>query len=90
MKHVCILTVIFLLMFFAGESYAQQTGLPVKWEELTTPDFIKAVKNSESTCIIPIGVMEKHGAHLPLGTDMLYIRDIAVRAAKREYVLVFP
>ena len=90
MKHVCIMTVIFLLMFFAGESFAQQTGLPVKWEELTSPDFIKAVKNSESTCIVPIGVMEKHGAHLPLGTDMLYIRDIAIRAAKREYVLVFP
>lgn len=90
MKHVCTLTVIFLLMFFAGETYAQQTGLPVKWEELTTPDFIKAVKNSESTCIIPIGVLEKHGPHLPIGTDVMSIREIAVRAAKKEYVLVFP
>ncbi|MFC1542207.1 creatininase family protein [Candidatus Latescibacterota bacterium] len=89
MRHVCILTVFFSIML-TGALYAQETGIPVKWEELTTPDFIKAVKNSGSTCIIPIGVLEKHGAHLPLGTDVMSIREIAVRAAKQDYAIVFP
>lgn len=66
------------------------SALPVKYEELTAPDFVKAVKLSGATCIIPIGVLEKHGPHLPLGTDLLDAREIAVRAATKEYALVFP
>ena len=38
--------------------------LPVKWEELTAPDFIKAVEKSGATCVIPLGIMEKHGHFL--------------------------
>ncbi|MBP1671259.1 MAG: hypothetical protein H6Q22_831, partial [Bacteroidetes bacterium] len=30
--------------------------LPVAWEELTSSDFSLAVKQSDSLCIIPIGV----------------------------------
>jgi creatinine amidohydrolase len=64
--------------------------LPVKWGELTGPDFIKAVDKSAGVCLIPIGVFEKHGPHLPLGTDLIDVREIALRAAKKEYTLVFP
>ena len=45
--------------------------LPVQYEELTSPQFVQAVKSSQATCIIPIGIIEKHGPHLPLGTDLL-------------------
>ena len=57
---------------------------------MTAPEFISAVEKSEATCLIPIGVLEKHGPHLPLGTDMLSIGEIAVRAAQKEYAIVFP
>ncbi len=61
-----------------------------KLEELTAPDFIKAVEKSTKTCILPIGVFEKHGPHLPIGTDLYTAREIAVRAAEKEYTVVFP
>ncbi|MFC1551833.1 creatininase family protein [Candidatus Latescibacterota bacterium] len=89
MKHVSTLTVIFIIML-AGVSYAQQTGIPVKWEELTGPEFIEAVEQSGGSCLIPIGVLEKHGPHLPIGTDVMDVREIAVRAAESEYIIVFP
>jgi creatinine amidohydrolase len=67
-----------------------EMNLPVKYEELTGPEFIKAVELSESVCVIPMGILEKHGPHLPLGTDLLDAREVALRAAAREYSLVFP
>ena len=75
-------------------NYSQTGGpspaLSVQYEELTAPDFIQAVENSDAVCIIPIGILEKHGPHLPLGTDLFDAREIALRAAKKEYCVVFP
>lgn len=71
-------------------SMAKGQELPFNMEELTAPDFVKAVEKSGATCIIPIGVFEKHGAHMPLGTDLYIAREIAARAAEKEYTVVFP
>jgi creatinine amidohydrolase len=65
-------------------------NLSYRMEELTTPEFITAVEKSSRTCIIPIGVFEKHGAQLPLGTDLYLAREYALRAAEKEYTVVFP
>ena len=65
-------------------------GLPVRYEELTAPDFVRALEKSGGTCLIPLGVIEKHGPHLPLGTDLLNVRLVALRAAQQEYTIVFP
>ncbi len=81
-----LLIVPFLLLIFSLQ--AQQ--LPYRLEELTAPDFIKAVEKSSKTCILPIGVFEKHGPHLPLGTDLYTAREFALRAAEKEYTVVFP
>lgn len=64
--------------------------IPFRMEELTAPDFIKAVDKSSKTCIIPIGVFEKHGPQLPLGTDLYMSRELSLRAAEQEYAVVFP
>jgi creatinine amidohydrolase len=64
--------------------------LPVRYEELTAPDFVLAVVRSEATCVIPVGILEKHGPHLPLGTDLLDCREVSLRAARQEYTIVFP
>lgn len=76
------------LVFYALSAQAQQ--LPFRLEELTAPDYIKAVEKSAKTCILPIGVFEKHGPHLPLGTDLYTAREFALRAAEKEYTVVFP
>ena len=64
--------------------------LPFHYAELTAPDFIKAVDKSGGICILPAGILEKHGPHLPLGTDLILAREISARAAKKEYAIVFP
>ena len=65
-------------------------GLPVHYEEMTAPQFSLAVEKSGGTCIVPLGIIEKHGAHLPLGTDLLACRETARLAAEKEYTIVFP
>jgi len=62
----------------------------VKWEELTAGDFIQAIQKSQGACLLPFGIIEKHGPHLPLGTDLLNVRYLAERAAEKEYAVVFP
>jgi len=62
----------------------------MRWEELTAPDFARAVRRTKGLCIVPVGVVEKHGEHLPLGTDYLYASAVAARAAELEPAVVFP
>jgi creatinine amidohydrolase len=96
MKNILVLLKGFLILFLVPNPAnlpAQDTDtdvLPVKYEELTSPDFIRAIERSGGTCIIPMGIMEKHGAHLPLGTDLMVAREMALRAARKEYTVVFP
>jgi creatinine amidohydrolase len=67
-----------------------QQKLSVHWEELTAEDFAKGIQKAGGTCVLPFGILEKHGPHLPLGTDLLDVRYAALHAAEQEYALVFP
>ncbi|MCK5692275.1 MAG: creatininase family protein [Bacteroidales bacterium] len=69
---------------------SEKGQIPYLWNELTAPDFVKAVELSKGICLLPAGIIEKHGPHLPLSTDMILAREIASRAAELEYALVFP
>ena len=60
------------------------------WEDLTVLQFENEVKNSEGICVLPIGVLEKHGNHLPLGTDMFTVTSACKAAAEKEKAIVFP
>jgi creatinine amidohydrolase len=64
--------------------------LSVHWEELTAADFREGIRRSQGTCLLPFGILEKHGPHLPLGTDLLDVRYAALHAAEQEYAVVFP
>lgn len=61
----------------------------MQWEQLTSVDFAKAVKET-GVCIIAFGVIERHADHLPLGTDFLNGHKIASLAAEKEAAVVFP
>ena len=82
-------TLLILTACLSGFNAAAQ-NLSVQLEELTAVQFKEAVKKSSQTAIIPIGVLEKHGPHMPLGTDVYTAREIALRAAEMEYAVVFP
>ena len=45
---------------------------------------------SGGVCVIPIGIIEKHATHLPLGTDLFEARASVIRAAEKEYAVFFP
>ena len=67
-----------------------QAQLSVHWEELTAEDFRTAIQQSQGTCLLPFGILEKHGPHLPLGTDLLDVRHAALAAAQKEFAVVYP
>ena len=88
-------TTLFLILIMLGTlSNAgvcrAQAGLSPNWEELTGPDFVQAIHQSQGVCVLPFGIIEKHGPHLPLGTDLLDVRFAVANAVKEEYAVVFP
>jgi creatinine amidohydrolase len=77
-------------LFWIGSGADAQTKLSTKWEELTAADFKQAIAQAQGTCLLPFGILEKHGPHLPLGTDLLNVRYVAEHAAQEEYAVIFP
>ncbi len=74
--------------FLILSAHAQE--LHSRWDELTASEWDKALQKSDSTCILPIGILEKHGPHVPIGSDLIQVREWAARATKQEYAVVFP
>lgn len=83
------LLIALLALLLAGRANSQST-LSTKWEELTAPDFVQAIHQAQGVCVLPFGIIEKHGPHLPLGTDLLDVRFAVSNAVKQEYAVVFP
>lgn len=78
----------FLLLTLTQNLKSQ--NLPVRWDELTYSDWQQAMELANYTCILPIGILEKHGPGIPIGADLIKAREWASRAAEREYAIVFP
>lgn len=57
------------------------------WPDLTMPEF-EAARDQSGTVILPVGSIEEHGPHLPLGTDIFHAIEVARRAAQLRPVLV--
>ncbi len=62
----------------------------MQWEELTGDQFPQVVSAVQQVCVLPLSVIERHGHHLPLGTDMYIGREICRRAAALESAIIFP
>lgn len=60
------------------------------WEDLTVDGFAAAVKKTQGVVLVPFGCLEKHGHHMPLGTDSFVAHEVCRRAAERETAVVFP
>jgi creatinine amidohydrolase len=90
MRYWIVLILAIWLCTSGGADAQTQTKLSPKWEELTAEDFKEAIAKAQGTCLLPFGILEKHGPHLPLGTDLLNVRYIAEHAAQQEYTVIFP
>ena len=60
------------------------------WEDLRTDEFDEAIEKSKGVCILPIGCLESHGIHMPLGCDVMHVTEVCRRASEKEYVTIFP
>lgn len=90
MKRVYLIALSYVLLISSIVAIQAQSPLSPKWEELTGPDFIQAIHQSQGVCVLPFGILEKHGPHLPIGTDLLDVRFAVMNAVKQEYAVVFP
>jgi len=93
MKLKAFSNAVIMLFLLSPSLYSQESAgeqLPYLMNELTSPDFVKAVELSKGTCIIPAGIIEKHGPHLPITTDMILAREVSSRAAQLEYTIIYP
>lgn len=77
-------------VIFTAAPARPQAKATAKWEELTAADFREAIQKSQGTCLLPFGILEKHGPHLPLGTDLLNVRYASLQATEQEFAVVFP
>lgn len=59
------------------------------WEELNMAEF-EGLQGRIKTVILPVGSLEEHGPHLPLGTDLFHALELARRVARERAVLVAP
>ena len=79
-----------LIMFALIPIGLTSQEIPTRWDELTFSDWDLALEKSKNTCILPIGILEKHGPGVPIGSDLIRAREWAKRATKEEYAVVFP
>lgn len=58
-------------------------------KEMTKDEFASALKK-DPIVILPIGAMEEHGSHLPLGTDTYEVEHVVDRLADQLDAVVLP
>jgi creatinine amidohydrolase len=54
----------------------------MRWEKLSVPE-IEALDRERTMLLLPLGSVEQHGRHLPVGTDTMLARAVALSAAER-------
>lgn len=64
----------------------------MRWEEMTSPE-IDALDRDRAIALLPIGSVEQHGNHMPVGTDTMLAHAVCLAAAERfgaDRVIVLP
>jgi creatinine amidohydrolase len=58
--------------------------------ELSWVDYQARIERDAPPVLLPVGALEQHGPHLPLGTDAMLSTSVAADAARRVGALVAP
>jgi creatinine amidohydrolase len=74
-----------------GVDYSQHgvNTSPVQFERMI-PEEVLAARKRAAVVFLPVGPLEWHGPHLPLGMDGLAAHHVAVRAARETGGVVLP
>ena len=62
----------------------------MKWLQLAAPDFDEARQKSKGVALVPVGSIEIHGPHLPVGCDTLVVEKFVEKVAAKEPVVIAP
>ena len=62
----------------------------MEWLKITGPAFKEYAASGGAVAVLPCGSIEKHGEHLPLGTDTLNIENVCRRACRKAGALMLP
>jgi creatinine amidohydrolase len=54
----------------------------MRWEELSVSE-IETLDREGTLLLLPLGSVEQHGRHLPVGTDTMLASEVSIAAAKR-------
>ena len=60
------------------------------WIENSEYEIKKLRARSRGVAVLPLGSIESHGPHLPLGSDILCVDELVRRVAEKETVAVLP
>lgn len=55
----------------------------MRWEEMTSPE-IDALDRGRTIVILPVGSVEQHGRHMPIGTDTMLAQAVSLAAAEAD------
>jgi len=61
----------------------------VKWSEISWVEM-KQILEKTRTAVIPVGSVEQHGPHLPLGTDWIIAHELASRISEKTNAIMLP
>jgi len=73
----------------AGMGDRMPADVPLLLETLTSPDVAKLIRD-QVPLVLPVGAIEQHGPHLPLGTDGFIPYEVAKRVAAGRRLIVAP
>ena len=62
----------------------------VMMSELSWPEYKRRIEQEDAIILLPVGAVEQHGYHLPLGTDWMMATEMSRRAAERVGGIVAP
>ncbi len=62
----------------------------MRWEFLREEEFPAAIEKAGGLCVLPLGCLEMHGQHLPVGTDSMMAQELSILAAEKTGAVVFP
>lgn len=80
------LSILFIITVFCSCNNSYET---VQYEELT-PSVFREKLNNTPVAYLPLGTLEYHGEHLPLGTDALHSKGFFTKVAEEYGGIVMP
>ncbi len=60
----------------------------IHMQAMSWVDYVRRVREEDAILILPVGSLEQHGPHLPMGTDALVPAALAERVAPRIGAIV--